>query len=128
MKKCWNWFNATEQRRDGGELSLLAGIALRTIDEFSADPARVYVGALSAGGAAAAILATTHPDPCAAARDMPSAFAAVAGKTPFPRQNTPAVPMIVFHVVNADHVAAQAGMATVLSEIITHGETPDSVT
>ena len=148
MKKCWNWFDAAEQRRDGGEPSLIAGIALRTIEEFSADPARVYVAGLSAGGAAAAILATTHPDlfaaagvhsglACGAARDMPSAFAAMAGTTNIPpHAETPAAPTIVFHgdadrtvhVVNADHVAAQAGRATMLSEIVTRGETPGGVT
>jgi poly(hydroxyalkanoate) depolymerase family esterase len=147
MKKCWNWFNEGDQQREGGEPSLIAGIALQTIEEFSADPARIYVAGLSAGGAAAAILATTHRDvfaaagvhsglACGAARDMPSAFAAMAGQgMPLSRDARPSAPMIVFHgdadrtvhVVNADQVIAQAKPETALTEIVARGETADGM-
>jgi hypothetical protein len=40
-QKCWNWFNAAEQQRGSVEPSIIAGIANRVVQEFSADPSRV---------------------------------------------------------------------------------------
>ncbi len=147
MQKCWNWFNAGDQTRHGGEPSLIAGIATAVVEEFSADPTRVYVAGLSAGGAAAAIMGATYPDlfaavgvhsglACGAAKDMPSAFAAMKGGGAVqPRRDGPAVPTIVFHgdgdrtvnPVNGDHVIAQAKSDTTLSETVMRGETPGGV-
>jgi poly(hydroxyalkanoate) depolymerase family esterase len=119
MNKCWNWFKASDQQRGRGEPSLVAGITHQVIDEYNVADGRVYVVGMSAGGAMAAIMAETYPDLYSAvgihsglapgaARDMPSAFAAMhQGGPAIPRLDVPTatatgesariVPAIVFH-------------------------------
>lgn len=112
MQRCWNWFRPGDQQRDSGEPGLIAGMAREILREDGADPRRVYVAGLSAGGAAAAILAARYPDlfaaagvhsglGCGAARDLPSALSAMrqgAADLPTPTgTGARLVPTIVFH-------------------------------
>ncbi len=55
ISKCWNWFNAANQRRDHGEPSLIAGITQRIMHDFAVRPGHVCIAGLYAGGAMAAI-------------------------------------------------------------------------
>lgn len=145
-QKCWNWFQPGDQGRGAGEPALIAGIARAVVEEFGADPTQVYVAGLSAGGAAAAILAATYPDvfaaagihsglACGAARDLPSALAAMGQGAAAPKRPGPAVPTIVFHgdgdrtvnPLNGEQVVAQAMPGAALTRNVTRGEAPGGI-
>ena len=130
--KCWNWFKAEDQQREGGEPAILAGMTRQVIDTYELDASRVYVAGLSAGGAMATTLAMTYPDlfaavgvhsglPHGVAKSLPDALGAMQGGTgPLGGKSQAAgwsseVPAIIFHgdrdttvhPSNADRVAAQ---------------------
>lgn len=110
MQKCWNWFRPGDQGKASGEPAVIAGITREIMAGEPIDPARVYVAGLSAGGAAAAIMAEAFPElyvaagihsglACGSARDMASAFAAMQGKGKAhrPSSSQTYVPVITFH-------------------------------
>lgn len=130
--KCWNWFRPTDQQRDSGEPSIIAGITHQIANTYKIDARRVYIAGLSAGGAMAVIMGMSYPDLYAAigvhsglaygaAYDLPSAFAAMqqgGQKNDLPLtagRHNKIVPTIVFHgdldktvhPCNGDRVLAQ---------------------
>src|SRR5712671_448286 len=142
--KCWNWFRTADQQRGRGEPSLIAGITRQIMRDYSVDPKRVYVGGLSAGAAAAAVMGATYPDlyaaigihsglACGAASDLPSALVAMRqGGGPDDRVilgDGPLVPTIVFHgdrditvhPNNGDHILDQSMRTTSTQKQVHHG-------
>ncbi|MEO6091812.1 MAG: PHB depolymerase family esterase [Novosphingobium sp.] len=62
LVRCWNWHRPENQRRGSGEAATIAELTRQTIAVCKANPARVYIAGISAGGAAAAIIAAAYPD------------------------------------------------------------------
>lgn len=126
-QSCWNWFSAGDQRRGRGEPEILARMAADLAGRHDVPRDRIFVAGLSAGAAMAVILGQTHPDvfvavgahsglPFGAARDVPSAFAAMNGQgaEPLAPGKAAPTPTIVFHgsadrtvhPLNGDRIAA----------------------
>jgi len=145
--KCWNWFRAADQQRGTGEPALIAGITRQIMREYAVDPTRVYVAGLSAGAAAAAVMAATYSDlyaavgvhsglACGAATDLPSALIAMrqGGGSGHPAMSDDRliVPTIVFHgdrdttvhPGNGDQVIAQSIKATPTRCQVHRGQVP----
>lgn len=130
-QKCWTWYDPAHQRAESGEAAIIAGITREVMGRYGVNPARVYIGGVSAGGIMAINTAATHPDLYAAvgvhsgtalgaATDLPSALAAMRSGPANPDALVePArailrsagrdwLPLIVFHgaadaVVNAEN-------------------------
>ena len=124
---CWNWFETAHQARERGEPAILAGMTRQLVDEHGADPARVFVAGLSAGGAMAAILGAEYPDvyaavgvhsglPAGSAKDLMSGLKAMRepGKAKKLRRGVPA---IVFHG-DADHLVNTGNGDAVLAQFL----------
>ena len=111
--RCWNWYEPGHQQLDQGEPGMIAALTRHVLgrdhEGSRADPDRVYIAGLSAGGAMAAVVAGLYPDifaalgvhsglPVGAAQDLLSAFTAMRKGAKKPKeQATSALPTIVFH-------------------------------
>jgi len=109
LARCWNWHNPAHQGR-GGEPAVIAALTRQAIILGRANPARVYIAGLSAGGAAAAIAGAAYSSIFAAVgvhsgvshgdiRSISAAMSAMRGDarprlTGKPRRP---LPTIVFH-------------------------------
>ncbi len=142
ITKCWNWFNAADQRRGAGEPEIIAGMTRQIMQEFAVKPGQVFAAGLSAGGSLAAILGANYPDlfaaigvhsglACGAATDVASAFTAMRAGAAGSSAKTQ-IPIIVFqgdrdqtvNPANANLVLAQSQSAG-LDGAVTQGVTPD---
>ena len=128
--RCWNWFEPGHQQAERGEPGMIAALTQKVMQQHGADPQRVYIAGLSAGGAMAAVMAGLHPEMFAAvgvhsglaagaARDVMSAFRAM--RSGAKGHSSSALPTIIFHGAadktvhpdNSDYIAdaALAGLA-----------------
>lgn len=62
IARCWNWHWPANQRRGSGEPSTIAALTRNVLTLCNGNPARVFIAGISAGGAAAAIVAAAYPD------------------------------------------------------------------
>ncbi|HET9141885.1 PHB depolymerase family esterase [Actinophytocola sp.] len=60
--RCFNWFQAADIARGQGEAESIAQMVHATLADTGADPARVDVTGLSAGGAMTSVLLAAYPD------------------------------------------------------------------
>lgn len=87
-RRCFNWFRPSEVTRDRGELASIRQMIEHLRTRTLADPARIYITGLSAGGAMTAAMLASYPElfaagaiiaglPFGAARDARRALAAM---------------------------------------------------
>jgi poly(hydroxyalkanoate) depolymerase family esterase len=126
ISKCWNWFRPGDQIRGQGEPALIAGLTRQVMSDYSVDEERVYAAGLSAGGAAAAVLAGAYPElyaaigvhsglACGAANDVPSAFAAMRRSQPIVRRRS------------GGNLSGRRGYSRIVPAIVFHGDQDTTV-
>jgi poly(hydroxyalkanoate) depolymerase family esterase len=119
-QKCWTWYDRNHQSATAGEPAIVHGITREVMERYAVDPARVYLGGVSAGGAMAINTAASHPGyytavgvhsgvPWRAAREVGAALQVMRdgprneaelleqAATQLRVAHTPSIPVIVFH-------------------------------
>lgn len=79
--RCFQWFRPSQVRRGRGEALSIRQMVAAALTRFAADPARVYIAGLSAGGATAAALLAAYPDVFAAGAVVAGLPVGAAGST-----------------------------------------------
>jgi poly(hydroxyalkanoate) depolymerase family esterase len=86
--RCFNWFEPKDVARGAGEAASIRAMVARAVEDLGADPSRIHVAGLSAGGAMASAMLACYPDvfagggivagiPFGAARGVREAFMAM---------------------------------------------------
>jgi poly(3-hydroxybutyrate) depolymerase len=61
-ERCFNFFRRDDNRPDRGESASIRQMVAHAVARFEADPERIYVLGLSAGGSMTAVLLANHPE------------------------------------------------------------------
>jgi poly(hydroxyalkanoate) depolymerase family esterase len=128
--RCFNWFTPAAVAREGGEAASIAAMVGAVVREHQADPARVFIVGLSAGGAMTAAMLIRYPQlfaggavigglPFGAAHNVQEALGAMArggqGALPVDLSDLDLAPLSIWHgaadsvvhPANADALARQ---------------------
>ncbi|CAM8625713.1 PHB depolymerase family esterase [Sphingobium sp.] len=126
--RCWNWHSPSHQKRGSGEAAVIASMTRHILDLCKGHEGRVYIAGISAGGAAAAIVAAAYPQlyvavgvhsgvPMGTIGSVGEALAAMRGKAAAPVGKTrPPLPMILFHG-DSDRVVHPSNAAGFVSQL-----------
>jgi poly(hydroxyalkanoate) depolymerase family esterase len=137
-QRCFNWFRPADIARGGGEAASIRAMVSEAVRRWDADPRRVFVAGLSAGGAMAAALLAAYPDafaaggvvaglPVGAATDAHAALLQMTRPQPRPREawlallaegaatDRPWPRLSVWHGA-ADHVVDPANAAALVGQ------------
>lgn len=117
LARCWNWHRPRNQKRGKGEPAAIADLTLHAIATARANPTRIYIAGISAGGAAAAIIAAAYSD----------LFVAVGVHSGLARGNISTLGSALSAMRNGPNPIPIGKTARPLPTIIFHGDQDDIV-